>query len=106
MASVTWSGDSVGPKGALGKAFELPFGDAIVYALAAGLVCFAGWRAVQGIYDPDRFTCGPSSLARRVFVYGGSSLLHLGLAAIAIISRRPRVLATRTAKLVIGLLGC
>jgi hypothetical protein len=41
-----------------------------------------------------------------VFVYGGSSLVHLGLAAIAIISRRPRVLATRTAKLVIGLLGC
>jgi hypothetical protein len=83
-ASVTGSGNSVGPKGALGKAFELPFGDAIVYALAAGLVCFAGWRAVQAVYDPDRINSGPSSLARRVFVYGGSSLLHLGLAAIAI----------------------
>jgi hypothetical protein len=68
----------------LGKTFELPYGGAIVYALAAGLVCFAGWRAVQGIYDPDRFTCGASSLTRRVFVYGGSSVLHLGLAAIAI----------------------
>ena len=83
-ASITGSGESVGPKGALGKTFELPYGGAIVYALAAGLVCFAGWRAVQGIYDPDRFTCGASSLARRVFVYGGSSLLHLGLAVIAI----------------------
>ena len=84
LASITGSGDSVGPKGALGKTFELPFGGTIVYALAAGLVCFAGWRAVQGIYDPDRFTCGPSTLARRIFVYGGSSFLHLGLAAIAI----------------------
>jgi hypothetical protein len=83
-ASITGSGDSVGPKGALGKTFELPFGGVIVYVLAAGLVCFAGWRAVQGIYDPDRFRCGASSLARRVFVYGGSSFLHFGLAVIAI----------------------
>jgi hypothetical protein len=82
-ASMSGSADSVGPKGALGKTFELPFGGVLVYALAAGLVCFAGWRAVQGIYDPDRVACGASSLARRVFVYGGSSLLHLGLAAIA-----------------------
>ena len=42
-ASITGSGDSVGPKGALGKAFELPFGDAIftrlplaLFALRAG----------------------------------------------------------------------
>jgi hypothetical protein len=59
LASITGSGDSVGPKGALGKAFELPFGGAIVYALAAGLVCFAGCRAVQAVNDPDRFICGP-----------------------------------------------
>src|SRR4051812_31516441 len=83
-ASITGSGESVGPKGALGKAFELPFGSLVVYTLAAGLIFFAGWRAVQGIYDPDRYTCGASSLVRRVFVYGGSSLLHLGLGVMAI----------------------
>ena len=77
-------GDSVGPKGALSKIIRWPFGETLVYAIAAGLVCFAGWRTVQAIYDPDRFTSGPSSLLRRVFVYGGSAAIHLGLAAMAI----------------------
>ena len=77
-------GDSVGPKGALNKIIGWPFGETLVYAIAAGLVCFAGWRTVQAIYDPDRFTSGPSSLLRRVFVYGGSAAIHLGLAAMAI----------------------
>ena len=78
------AGDSVGPKGALNKIIGWPFGETLVYAIAAGLVCFAGWRTVQAIYDPDRFTSGPSSLLRRVFVYGGSAAIHLGLAAMAI----------------------
>lgn len=77
-------GDSVGPKGALSKIIWWPFGETLVYAIAAGLVCFAGWRTVQAIYDPDRFASGPSSLLRRVFVYGGSAAIHLGLAATAI----------------------
>ena len=37
LAGITGSGDSVGPNGALGKAFELPFGDAIVYRLRLAL---------------------------------------------------------------------
>ena len=77
-------GDSVGPKGALSRIMGWPFGETLVYAIAAGLVCFAGWRIIQAIYDPDRFASGPSSLLRRVFVYGGSAAIHLAMAAMAI----------------------
>lgn len=77
-------GNSVGPKGALSRIMGWPFGETLVYAIAAGLVCFAGWRIIQAIYDPDRFSSGPSSLLRRVFVYGGSAAIHLAMAAMAI----------------------
>ena len=60
-------GDGRAQRG-IDKIIRWPFGETLVYAIAAGLVCFAGWRTVQAIYDPDRFTSGPSSLLRRVFV--------------------------------------
>jgi Domain of Unknown Function (DUF1206) len=84
LAGTGAGGGSVGPRGALSRIIGWPFGETLVYAIAAGLVCFAGWRAIQAIYDPDRFSCGPSSVLRRVFVYGGSAIIHLALAAMAI----------------------
>jgi hypothetical protein len=84
QASIGQGGQSVGPKGAFGKLLGLPLGGTLVYVLAAGLICFGGWRAFQAVYDPDKFTCGPSSIARRLVVYGGSAIIHLALAATAI----------------------
>src|SRR3954449_8060110 len=84
LAGTGAGGASVGPKGALSKIIGWSFGENLVYAIAAGLVCFAGWRTIQAIYDPDRFIGGPSSFLRRVFVYGGSAVIHLALAAMAI----------------------
>jgi hypothetical protein len=49
-----------------------------------GLICFAVWRTTQAIYDPDRFSRGPSGILRRLIVYGGSAFIHFGLAAVAI----------------------
>jgi hypothetical protein len=49
LASIGAGGESVGPKGALSRLIALPFGDVLVYLLAAGLACFGGWRAVQGM---------------------------------------------------------
>jgi hypothetical protein len=83
-ASTGHGGHSVGPKGAFGELLGLPFGGVLIYLLALGLICFAGWRTFQAVYDPDRFTRGPSSIARRFIIYGGSALIHLALAATAI----------------------
>ena len=77
-------GDSVGPKGALSRIMGWPFGETLVYAIAAGLVCSAGWRSIQAILIPTGLPPGRAACSRRVFVYGGSAAIHLAMAAMAI----------------------
>ena len=61
-------------------AFERPFGGYFLWALAAGLVCFAGWRLLQSVFDVDRHGSGSYGLMRRAAL-GGSALFYLALAA-------------------------
>jgi hypothetical protein len=45
------------PKGArdlLEFAFQRPLGGYFLSTLAAGLMCFAGWRLLQSMFDADR----------------------------------------------------
>ncbi|HEX4408197.1 MAG TPA: DUF1206 domain-containing protein [Xanthobacteraceae bacterium] len=68
-----------GARDALELVFEQPFGRYFLYAIAVGLVCFAGWRFLQSIFDADRHGSDPYGLMRRA-VLGGSGLFYVALA--------------------------
>jgi Domain of Unknown Function (DUF1206) len=76
-------GPIVGSRGAMQVLLSQPFGGALLWVIAAGLICFACWRVIQAIFDPDG--CGNDTrglLQRLGFI--GSAVFHLALAAISI----------------------
>ncbi len=76
-------GQAEGTPGALRRVLAQPLGDIMLWVMAAGLVCFAGWRFVQAGLDADR--CGRDFRGcwRRV-VFAGSGVFYLGMAALAV----------------------
>ena len=76
-------GGATDTRGAMSELLELPFGSAVLFGLAIGLVGYAIWRIVEGIADPERRGTDAKGLAVRTsFVARG--LLHLGLAYSAV----------------------
>jgi hypothetical protein len=71
-----------GARDVLEFAFQRPLGGYFLWMLAAGLVCFAGWRLLQSVFDVDRHGSAPYGLMRRAAL-GGSALFYLALAAAA-----------------------
>jgi hypothetical protein len=69
-----------GLNGALQALFERPLGGVLLWTIAGGLVCFAGWRLVQSVFDADRHGIHPFGLLRRT-VLAGNGLFYLALAA-------------------------
>ena len=69
-----------GARDALEIAFQRPLGGYFLWTLAAGLVCFAGWRLLQSVFDADRHGSDSYGLMRRAAL-GGSALFYLALAA-------------------------
>ena len=72
-------GKTTGSKGALSSLRNEPFGDTIIIALIAGLLCYSVWRTIQSIKDSDNHGTGFKALAIR----GGlliSAITHLSLA--------------------------
>jgi hypothetical protein len=69
-----------GARDALELIFQRPLGSYFLWALAAGLLCFAGWRFLQSVFDVDLHGNTPYGLMRRV-VLAGSSLFYVALAA-------------------------
>ena len=69
-----------GARDALEFAFQRPLGGYFLWTLAAGLVCFAGWRLLQSVFDADRHGSDSYGLMRRAAL-GGSALFYLALAA-------------------------
>ena len=62
--------------------FEHRFGGYLLWLLALGLACFAGWRLSQGIFDTDRHGDSFYGMLRRtVLVCNG--VFYFGLAAAA-----------------------
>ena len=57
-----------------------PIGAVLLAILAAGLLCFAAWRALQAVADVDRHERSTRGLLRRA-VYGANALFYLGFAA-------------------------
>jgi hypothetical protein len=73
----------VGTRGAMQSLLAHPFGRALLWAIAAGLFCFACWRAIQGIFDADNCGNHTGGVMQRLGFIGGA-IFHLALAAIAI----------------------
>lgn len=72
-------GKTTGAGGAFASIGGQPFGKVLLVLLAIGLVGYALWKLVQGIMDPDEKGTDLQGIVRRV-AYGGSALIHLGLA--------------------------
>ena len=69
-----------GARDALELAFQQPFGGYFLWALAAGLCCFAGWRLLQSVFDVDLHGSDLYGMMRRG-VLASSGLFYLALAA-------------------------
>jgi Domain of Unknown Function (DUF1206) len=72
-----------GARDALELLFQRPLGSYFLWALAAGLLCFAGWRFLQSVFDVDLHGNSPYGLMRRS-VLAGSCLFYVALAAATI----------------------
>lgn len=68
-----------GARDALEFAFRKPLGGYFLWALALGLLCFAGWRFLQSLFDVDLHGRTPYGLMRRI-VLAGSGLFYVALA--------------------------
>jgi len=79
LAAIGARGRTVGAQGALVTVLAQPLGDVLLWLVAAGLLCFAGWRLLQALLDADHCGRTPSGIARRA-AYGGSALFYIGLA--------------------------
>lgn len=69
-------------KGAIEAIGKQPFGVALLWATAAGLVCYAVWMGVCAVLDPEHKGSDGKGIANRIG-YGVVCLLHLGLALYA-----------------------
>jgi hypothetical protein len=75
-------GETTGLSSAFRSIGSQPFGGIMVALLAAGLACYALWKLVQGIMDPDEKGSDAHGILRRVG-YVGSGAIHGCLAFIA-----------------------
>jgi hypothetical protein len=83
LAATGYSGPAPDSKGALATLLNQPFGEVLLAIIAAGMLCFAGWRLAQALLDADHRGGTPSSLFQR-FVWAGSALFYIGFAWVAI----------------------
>jgi len=70
-------------KDALKALLTQPLGSFLLFAVAAGLLCFACWRAVQSLLDTDHCGGDLKGLWRRL-VYGAAGLFYVGFASVAL----------------------
>jgi hypothetical protein len=73
----------VGGQDALHELLLQPFGALLLLLLAAGLMCFGIWRAVQSAFDPDGCGADMRGVSRRV-VYAFAALFYLAFAAVIV----------------------
>ena len=75
-------GRVTGTRGAFTTVLAQPFGRTLLLVAAVGLLGYAAWRLLQGVFDPDRLGHGWRGLALRVsFVALGVVHAALGLQA-------------------------
>ncbi len=69
-----------GMSGALHRLLGGAAGGMLLWILAAGLACFAGWRLLQAFFDADEFGISLYGLVRRAG-FAASGLFYLAIAA-------------------------
>jgi len=94
FALLAAGGFGVDPRGIrdlLEAIFQRPFGGPLLWALAAGLLCFAGWRFLQAVFDLERYGNALYGLMRRGVLVGSGAfylLLAVTTARITFAQRR------------------
>ncbi len=83
LAAGGFGANPQGARDAMELMFEQPLGGYFLWTLAAGLLCFAGWRFAQCFFDTERHGHSLYGLMRRG-VLAGSSLFYIALAAAAV----------------------
>ena len=68
-------GQTMDPTGAMQSIGTQPLGGIMLVLLAIGLACYALWKVVQGITDPDGKGSDAHGIVRRV-AYVGSGVIH------------------------------
>src|SRR5579872_3638272 len=68
-----------GVQGALHRVLGDAAGGVLLWIVAAGLVCFAGWRLVEALFDADQFGSSLYGITRRT-CYAASGIFYFGLA--------------------------
>lgn len=68
-------GKTTDPSGAIHSIGTQPFGGVMLALLAVGLACYAMWKVVQGVMDPDEKGSDAHGIVRRV-AYVGSGAIH------------------------------
>ena len=58
-------------------------GELLLWIIALGLLCFAGWRFVEAIFDSDHYGSDIGGLARRAGLVGGG-IFYLIIAGLAV----------------------
>ncbi len=78
MAAFGGGGKTAGSRGAIRTLSEAPFGQVLLWVVAAGLAAYALWRFVQCFLDPDDKGSDAGGIVKRIG-YFASGLLHAGL---------------------------
>lgn len=82
LAAIDATARTIDGKEALHELLTRPFGGVLLFAMAAGLLCFGLWRASQFLIDPDCYGRDVKGWARRS-IYGLAGLFYIGFAAVA-----------------------
>jgi uncharacterized membrane-anchored protein len=83
VMSVAGKASASGTEGALQEIVQLPFGQILLIAVAAGFVGYAAWRFIQALMDTDAKGSDVKGIAVRL-VFVGISLVYLGLSFSAV----------------------
>ena len=78
MAAFGSGGKTAGSRGAIQSVADAPFGNVLLWIIAAGLAAYALWRFVQTFLDPDHKGRDAEGLVKRTG-YLISGLIHTGL---------------------------
>jgi hypothetical protein len=70
-------GRSTDPSGAIHSIGTQPFGGVMLALLAVGLACYALWKVVQGVKDPDGKGSDAHGIVRRAAYVGSGALYGL-----------------------------
>ncbi|MBE9099809.1 DUF1206 domain-containing protein [Vacuolonema iberomarrocanum] len=82
QAAFNWGGQTTGSRGAFWAIASQPFGKAMLFVVAVGLLGYVVWRFVQALKDPEHDDDGAGAWARRAS-YFVSGLIYGSLAIFA-----------------------